>query len=358
VSAPFYAVLSRIDMNDETREGIVAVAFVAASVVAMLWALLRLVPPRFAAAGAVVYGFGTTMWPIAAQALFQHGPVALFQAIGLRALFSKGSRAPFVAGLGFAAAATVRLAAAIPLAVIGLVYMTEGKKKTLRYVAGSLAPLVVIAVQNRWVWGSWITGGYVQFGTGFAGDMPRAAFELLFGWWRGIFVYSPVLSVAAVGWASSLRNLGGFVERRMAALGVIGIATVVLYARKSDWTAGLNQFGYRYLLDVVPFLVVLAAWAWSRSRRVALVAAPLAALSIMTMAYGMADNRFAWDGIESPKSFVDAPIGEAWIVFVHHPLWSVVRLLGVAAVSAVIWLIVREISSDRDELSAPVNAPA
>lgn len=344
VAAPIYVIASRSHLSDRASQGIVSLLIVAAAVVTLLYLLLRLVRPTIAAFAAVVFGLGTTMWPVAAMALYQHGSVALFQSIAMTGLFSRRRRAPLLAGFSFAMAAFIRPQAALPLITCGVVYLTEGWRRATYFIAGAIAPLLGIAIQNRWVWGSWFTSGYAQIHFRFNGSVARATFQLLLGWWRGLFVYSPFLILALPALAIALPRARGFTERRMIALAGASLGTVFLYARASDWTGGLNQFGYRYLLDVTPMLVVLSAWAWSRLDWLRVIAIPAGALSIMTMTFGMAPNRFAWDFIMFPRSFAEAPIGQAWIVFVHHPGQDIRRLLGVAAVATLIFLAGRKVS--------------
>jgi hypothetical protein len=334
VAAPIYAVLARTDASEALLQGAAAIPFVAAAILLMYLLLSRLVDRRLAVAGAVVFGFGTTLWPLASMAMFQHGPVALFQVLGLIGLFSDESRAPAIAGLGFAAAAFIRPTTAIPFVLVALYYLLRGKRPLGLFALGSAVPLMGILIQNRWIWGNWLTGGYSHSGIPFDADMPSALWGLTFGWWRGIFVYSPVLILGIVGWVSALRRLRGVVEQRLAVLGISVVATILFYSRWSTWHNGFNQFGYRYLLDVVPLLVILGAYAVARSERLRTYAIPLATISILTMTFGAAPNNFGLDGVRFPSRVEDTSFGQAWIVFFDEPLKGLLRLAGVAAVAA------------------------
>jgi hypothetical protein len=335
VAAPIYAVLARTDASESFRQGAAAIPFVAASVLLMYVLLSRLVDRRLAVAGAVVFGFGTTMWPLASMAMFQHGPVAMFQLIGLIGLFSERARAPALAGLGFAAAAFIRPTTGIAFGLVGLYQLARGKRPAVLFALGSAIPVAGMLIQNRWIWGTWLTGGYSQSGVAFDADMPSALWGLTFGWWRGIFVYSPVLVIGLAGFVMALRRLQGEVERKLAVLGVAVVGTVLFYSRWSTWHNGSNQFGYRYLLDVVPFLVVLAAYAVGRSERLRTYAIPLAVVSLLTMTFGAAPNNFGLDGIRFPTRVEDTSFGQAWIVFFDEPIKGLIRLAGLAAVMAI-----------------------
>ena len=334
---PIYAVVARLGASDKVLQAAAAIPFVAAAALILLRLLLRMFPRPVALGATIVYAFGTTMWPLATMGFFQHGPASFYQAIGLTGLFSDGARAPLLAGVGFGAAAFVRPTLFIPLLIVGVFYLIQDRRSALLFFAPAVLVVLGVLVQNRWIWGSWLSGGYAQAGPGFNGDMPEALFGLLFGWWRGMFAYSPVLVVGVAGLVIALRKTDGLVERKMIALGASVVVMVLFYARWTTWHGGQNQFGYRYLLDVVPFLVVLGAFAVARSERIRTIAIPLAVLSVMTMTFGAGPSRHGFDGGLFPPGLEQTSLGQAWLVFVNHPLDGILRLLGVAAITALLW---------------------
>ena len=333
VAAPIYAVLARVTSSEPLLQGAVAIPFVAAAIVLMYLCLSRLVNRTIALAGTIVFGFGTTMWPLASMALFQHGPVAFFQVLGLIGLFANTRRAPALAGAGLGMALFIRPTTAIGFGVVALYYLTTGVRRSALFALGSAVPIAGILIQNRWIWGTWWTGGYSHSGVAFDGDIPSALWGLTFGLWRGVFVYSPVLIVAVAGMVMACRNIGDGVARRLAALGLGSIGTLLFYSRWSTWHNGFNQFGYRYLLDIVPFLIVLGSYAVARSERVRSVAMPLAALSIMTTTLGAAPNNFGLDGVPFATKLEDTSLGQAWTIFIDRPDQGLIRLLGVTLIA-------------------------
>lgn len=335
-AAPLYALFVRLDLSDLALQAAASIPFVVAGALLLFRLLLQLVPKAVAVGGTVIYAFGTTMWPVAAMGFFMHGPASLYQAIGLTGLFSTKPRAALLAGLGFGAAAWVRPQLAVPLVLVGILYLIENKRGFFLYGAGVLPALLGVLIQNRWLYGTWFTTGYNQAEVGWQGDVPHATFQLLFGWWRGIFIYSPVLIVGVLGALLAAGNIRGFVERRMVILGVASMALVLVYALRSDWTGGLNQFGYRYLLDIVPFLVVLTAFGVARARSLRALALPLGVLSVMIMVVGAESNDYGWDATQFPRDVEHTPLGQSWIVFVDRPLGAVLRLVGVAAIAGLL----------------------
>ncbi len=336
---PIYAIGARAGASDRTLLAAAVIPFVAAGAIVMLSLLLRLFPRVIAVGATTVYAFGTTLWPLASMAFFQHGPASFYQALGLGGLFSRGRRAPALAGIGFSLAAFIRPTLFIPLFIVGALYLIEDRAKAFLYAVGTLPAVLGVLVQNRWIWGSWFAGGYSEAGVGFSGEVPRALQGLLFGWWRGLFVYSPVLILGIVGGVLALKRMNGFVERRMITVGISSVALIFFYSKWSTWFGGQNQFGYRYLLDIVPFLVILGAYGVARSERLRVVAIPLGLLSVMTMAFGAAPNRFGWDFTFFPKDVEHTSLGQSWIVFFDKPLGSVLRLAGVAAIGGLMYVL-------------------
>jgi hypothetical protein len=291
------------------------------------------------------------MWTVAAMAFYQNAPTALFQTIGLTGLFSKGDRGVMLAGFGFGVATLIRPLAAIPLVFVGIFYLATSRRSAFRYSLGALLPMLGILIQNRWIWGGWLTGGYSHNIAGYQGDIPHALWGLLFGWWRGMFVYSPVLILGIVGFVVALQRARGWLESRLVVLGASSIATILLYAKFTTWHGGLNQFGYRYLIDVVPFLVVLGVYAVERSQRLRKWGIPLATMSVLTMIFGAEPNEFAWDGTLFATDPADTSLGQAWIVAVNHPTGALLRTVGVVLIGLVLYRSARVLTEATDKKS-------
>ncbi|MCA1834169.1 MAG: hypothetical protein ABR548_04605 [Actinomycetota bacterium] len=339
IGAPIYFFLAHFYLSDRIAQGVAAIPFVAGAIVAMLWLLLRLFGKKLAVAGTVVFAFGTTMWPLASMAFYTHGPVALLQILGVCALFSERERAPFWAGLAFAGAMFIRPTVFIFVVAVGIFYLLRGIGPAVKFGIGSFAPIAGILIQNRWIWGSWLKSGYSFAGVGFHGNVQRALFGLLFGWWRGLFVYSPILLLSVAGFILVVRKRRGYIEQRLLTLGIASIATILFYARWTTWWGGLSQFGYRYLLDVVPVLIVLSVYAMPSVTRVRSIAIPAGVVSIMTMAAGSVYSLGAWDVVNFPKHFGQTSIGQAWTVALDDPLPRIIRFAGVLIASAAIWWV-------------------
>lgn len=358
VAAPIFAVLTRVDASNEFLQAAASIPFAAVAIILMYVLLERIVDRKIAIAGAVVFGFGTTMWPLASMAMYQHAPVAMFHMIGLLGLFSSKPRAPVLAGFGFAAATFIRPTTGIAFALVGLFQVLRGRRAVALFALGAAVPIAGILIQNRWIWGSWLAGGYSHSGIAFDAPMPTGLFGLSFGWWRGMFVYSPVLILGFAGAVMALRRVRHRLEQPLVVLGLASVGTFLFYSKWSTWWNGLNQFGYRYLLDIVPFLVVLSAYAVSRNERIRTIARPLAILSVMTMTFGAAPHQFGFDGVLFADTLEESSLGQAWIHFLDEPLWGVLRLAAVAGVAfAITWLTARFLRSEGPRFSDDLPVP-
>jgi hypothetical protein len=331
VGAPMYLVATHAGASDRVLQALASIPFVTGASVVMYYLLLRLFDRRLAIGGTIVFAFGTTMWPIAATAFWQQGPVAFLSVLGLSALFSERKSAPVWAGLTIGLATFVRPTLSVLAASVALYYCVRGWRDAVRYVAGGLPAVAGFLIQGRWIWGSWVKAGYSFAGVGFHGNVPHALYGELFGVWRGLFVYSPVLILAVVGAFAVHKDASH--QRAFRFLAISALGSIVLYAWFSTWWGGKQEFGYRYLLDIAPILVLLAANAAHRYRKMMTVAVPLAFVSILTMAFGAAPNRYGWDFNPFTTKFLDAPIGQAWIAFFDHPGPSLARLGGIVIVS-------------------------
>jgi hypothetical protein len=287
------------------------------------------------------------MWTVASMAFFPQGPVVFFECVGLVGLFSRRTWGPALAGFGLATATFIRPTAAIPLLLVGAFYLIEDRRAAVRYALGAIAPMIALAVQNRVVWGGWLSGGYFEARIGFNAPWPRTLYRVLFGLWRGLFVYSPALLLGIVGAVLAARRRTGFVERRLLVLAASSLTTILFISRWTDWHGGVNQFGYRLLLEVVPFLVVLGAYAVTRLERLRPVAFLLGSLSILTTTWGAAPSPNGWDGKLFASDIADTSLGQAWIVFFDHPLDGILRLAAVAALCALMFVLARRMAPDR-----------
>lgn len=212
-----------------------------------------------------VAGLVTPMWPVASSALWQHGPAAMWVALGV--LMAAKNRF-MLSGLAFGAAVLTR--PHLLLIVIGIGWFVAKDEsdwtEALRLAFGSLAGLVGLLVYNWWLWGRLtITGGYGDsFSSqlmsldlvGYAVNLVGALFDLE----RGLLVVSPFLAVLVLGSRTAWKEVPSWA--RGAAVG--GLVYLLVQYKANRFTGGDGFVAYRYPLEPLTAAGVLLSLSYSR----------------------------------------------------------------------------------------------
>jgi hypothetical protein len=297
-----------------------AAALIAAVTVALLHRLLlRLGLARFALTASVAAGLGSSLWMVASQAAWQHGPAALALVAALLSLSSGAlSRGRLlVAGFWAALLVTIR--------PIDLPFSVAIALWVLRYHRQAMAwflpfPLVLgglFLVHNFYVFGS-IVGGQVQL------DVFNPVRHAVKGSWsrdwlsglagtlvspsRGLFIYCPWAALALLtlpAWASWRPRRAVTTWASAALLPFAG-----LIASYSVWWGG-HCFGPRYWTEAIPLFAIMLAqsldWACDRAamsafaprkharRALHAVFALLISWSVAVQAVGAASYPSGWE---------------------------------------------------------------
>jgi hypothetical protein len=150
--------------------------------------------------------------------------------------------------------------------------------------AAGLSPPVVAWGWYNWVrFGSPLETGYLRDRVVGWGASPLAGGAgLLFSSYASLFLYCPIVLLSAAGVVAMWRR------RRAAALLFLAIfiALFVLYASVGNWMAG-RAYGPRYLVPLLPALVLPLAWWQPASRRSWTLAAAVVAVSIAVQLPGV-----------------------------------------------------------------------
>lgn len=324
-AAPIYVALARLGTSEGARQGTVSIAYAAVAAAIVLATLVRHFGPRIATAGTVLFVFGTTLWPTGTSALWSHAPALLLLAAGMAALLSAHRGAPALAGLALGLGVWLRPSLIVILAAAAMLYLP--RRRALLSFLATAAPLTGgLLLYNVVVWGD-IRGGYARSpDLGWSLDVGSSLFGLTLGWWRGLFVYTPVLAFAVVGLVVAVRRRRSDpVSRALVALGGGAAGILLLYAAWGPWWGGGSQYGYRLLLDAAPLLVVLACFAVRTLPRLRAPALALSVLSVAIMIVGAQPNRFGWDFHDPPAGFAEAPLGQALHAVIASPAGALGR---------------------------------
>jgi len=224
----------------------------------------------WAALIALGFGLGTSAWPTASQTLWQHESALAGVALAVLCLApaTVNLKTPrlWLAALGLGIAGAARYQVAPLVLVLGASVIV--RRRRARDLV-SLLPLVacaatVIGVNLLWfghplgaMRGLEATLHPQVHGVGGPlSDSPwMGALGLLVSPSRGLLVFSPVVLVALAGFGA-MRREGWRSDLRWCALAAA--VQFGLYAFYSVWWGG-HTYGPRYLLDLLPLLVPLAA---------------------------------------------------------------------------------------------------
>ncbi len=196
--------------------------------------------------------------------VFTEVPAALLLAFGLR----HGGRDPLSArralAVGGAAAAlpwlNVRYAPLALLVVAHLVWRQRRGPQLVASVAPLLASIAGLAFYHHALYGFWdprrVYGRQPEMALATLRDgLPGLFLDQEFG----LFIYAPALALAGLGLALLWRR-----DRRLAAVSILAVVMVVLTAGAWHmWRGGFNPPG-RFLVPIVPILVLAVAQVFDR----------------------------------------------------------------------------------------------
>ena len=205
-----------------------------------------------------VGGLATTMWAVASDALWQHGPASMW--IALAILLVARSHLEW-AGLTFGAAILTRPHLALIAAALGLFLVVSRRSivPALKIGAGSVLGLGGLLWYNFWIWGSpSITGGY---GDGFVANALSTDFGAyvvnIFGAltdpFHGLLPYSPFLLILIPGLREAWRNSPDWAK----GAGIGGIVYLLVQLKANRFSGGEGFVGYRYPLEALTAAAVV-----------------------------------------------------------------------------------------------------
>jgi hypothetical protein len=277
----------------------------------------RIAPPFVAAVATAVFAFGTEMWTIGSQALWQHGPINLFVLLMFYAFLRSeasgpGSKRSFWLALAGAAGGflwvirpTAIVFGAAGLIFAALYYRREAWPAVLAFLAGTIPGLL----WNAYFFHS-LLGGYAFNVARYAFDPLenlRTLAAITFSPSRGLFTFSPVLLFSIAGAVACFRRRDA-TARLLAALGVAAACSIFSFAFFTEWWGGFS-FGPRYLSDVAAVGALLLVYViparprtWIRANAGRAGAAAAFALALswsvgVQAAGAFGEERSDWNGI-------------------------------------------------------------
>jgi hypothetical protein len=310
ILVPFVVLTQALGMGE--LDPAIYAAVLGAANVALVYVLLGRIGVAFRPRQVLTIGFAfTTHWWVAGMAGTHHWAqvVAVFFLL-LALLIGLSRRWPIVAGLCLALAAGSRLPVAFSLPLF-LAFYADRWRPTPAHawlMAGIAVPALLIAAYNVARFGSPFDFGYAHIPSGETGIVtdepwfryglvsplyiPRHLYAILLQSfdWRDAFPYLPpnftglslTLSAPFYFWSANAWRV-----RALQPLVPVALLSVVLVmlpdVMHGSW--GFAQFGYRFILDAAPLLVLLLGWAYRERASASLLVA--VAIGVAVHAYGI-----------------------------------------------------------------------
>jgi alpha-1,2-mannosyltransferase len=268
-----------------------AAAIVAAAVCLMFLALRRQLDARYAAAAALVFGFATPVWSVAADAMWPQ-TITVLGICGMAWACSTGRW--WTVGVFGGITLWGRLHAAVIVAVLGLLvgWRRRDARIVLRVGIPSAAFLALQCVWTRWMYGTWDPLGSYS-GAVLSAHADRYRFDLVnqLGMWvspdRGILVWTPVLLVLLPALVRSWGDLPDWSRSLLYG----GLVYTILGASLDTFTGGDVFYGYRYGLELLACATPALALAAPRMGRPAQdVIGPVVAVQLLAITVGATSN--------------------------------------------------------------------
>jgi hypothetical protein len=265
--------------------------------------------PEGALIAAVGYGLGSAAFPLSTM-LFSHqlSALLLFSAFLLAWEGSPGGAARTRLPVALIASAAVLVEYPTAPAALGIVLFHMGAKpsrRTLSLLAVAALPVLVLAAYLFFAFRSPVRVGYDLLADPasraemhshglFGVTYPKidVLAELVFGRYRGLLPYSPVLALAIPGFLGALSQHGtdeGAAPpddaTRRATLVALGVVVYfLLFVSSYAWWEGGASFGSRHLAPMLPFFAMPVALVASRRPRLAfvLLVPSIAVMTIVT----------------------------------------------------------------------------
>ncbi len=286
----------------------------------------RRLSPRDSAILALLYAFGTSIFSLACQALWQYGPCALCLLLALWSMErtedskSHWTYCGFFAVMAVAARSTGVFYAA---AFFALSFLLDGAPGWRRFIYGALP--AGLLCELYW-WGIVGTGmpAEISFQHGLLAWPPKleALAGLLISPGRGVFLYSPVGVFAIAGLVRAIRQ--GTDRRRIQAiaLGTAVCGNLFLLTCYTAWSGVMAAFGPRYLLEALTVVSIFLPDVWSSIHEKPLVRRLWQTASCWSILCHATGAYFNWD-----LTRIDFPV-TPWDLITHPFVAKFLYLIG------------------------------
>lgn len=216
-----------------------------------------------------IYAFATCAWGVASTGIWQHGPSLFLLLGGILLLLHENKNAQIASGFVLALAVVNRPTNVILCIPIGIYVLIYKRDIISPFVAAGIFPFLLSCVYSSIYWGSPLAsliegmaagartgpGGVLAYGEKILGHLYSPS--------RGLISMSPIFIFSFLYGARCLfdKTCHPLVRLMTAAVPLY----IVIYARAAGY--GGWTFGYRYLIEIIPTLILLLAMYWEKKLR-------------------------------------------------------------------------------------------
>ncbi len=235
-------------------------AIASLTVVLMYLLVLEVSTQRTAFLMAGLFGLGTDIWATASRGLWQHGPGVLFIILSLLFLL-RGKKnknyLPWV-GLWMGCAVWTRPANVLLLLPLALYVLFRHRQYAAKFITLGALPVLMMCLYS-WTYFHEIKNlGQAQV-IEFSGNFFQGLVGLLISPSHGILTHAPVFIFAFASFYYAFQNRK---KDPLYLLLVIGSLLFLFFIAKWPMWWGGWSYGYRLLIELSPFLMLLSAYWW------------------------------------------------------------------------------------------------
>jgi hypothetical protein len=243
---------------------VIAALVAALSCVVLYLSLKDLVSERTSLISTIIFAFATSTWSISSQALWEHGMGELLLILMIYVIIQNEKSVSIhnIVLLGMLSGLFVfnRPPDAFLIIPIFLYVFYSFRERIYYYFISGIISGLPFLFYNYLIFGN-VLGGYIQLLTRFNFDW-QFIFNcggLLISPNKGLFVYSPILILAIVGYlkiCTTVKNR--HIEKTLKLFGLAIILEILLFSFYNALGGGFD-YGPRYLTDMLPVLVIFCA---------------------------------------------------------------------------------------------------
>ncbi|OGC59301.1 hypothetical protein A3A70_02540 [candidate division WWE3 bacterium RIFCSPLOWO2_01_FULL_42_11] len=222
---------------------------------------LELTNKRNALILTLIFAFGTSLFSLASQTLWQHGTAILLLLLGTLCLVKTDldKRYLFLSGLFFGLATWARPTVAVFGLILTGYVLQKFRSKIYRYIFGGIIGILPQILYNRVVLGGVSEYSYKRsdiFGYWW-GRFPEGFLGLWLSPSKGLLIYSPILILSLIGIYKLLKNYKEIKQNRLYLhMAVVVLTYTLIMGKWYQWYGGYS-YSYRMALEIVPFLILL-----------------------------------------------------------------------------------------------------